>query len=99
MREKSSCATRCPNGACSARPKAILHSYRDVVWQYFEYFRDAAVARAAAGADRGEILRAVWGAFRALPLRTTYNLVGPRPLRKAFFATLWPGRPAATASF
>jgi hypothetical protein len=77
-------------------PKAILHSYRDVVWQYFEYFRDAAVARAASGADRTEIWRAVWGAFRALPLRTAWNLVGPRPLRRAFFATLAPRRPAAS---
>jgi glycosyltransferase involved in cell wall biosynthesis len=79
-------------------PKAILQSYRDVVWQYFEYFRDAAVARAAAGAERTEIWRAVWGAFRALPLRTAFNLVGPRPLRKAFFSALWPHRPAASAS-
>jgi glycosyltransferase involved in cell wall biosynthesis len=79
-------------------PKAILHSYRDVVWQYFEYFRDAAVARAAAGAERAEIWRAVWGAFRALPLRTAYNLVGPRPLRKAFFSALWPRPPAAPAA-
>lgn len=79
-------------------PKAMMNSYRDVVWQYFEYFRDAAIERAAAGADRGEVWRAIWGAFRALPLRTTFHLVGPRPLRKAMFATLAPRRPAAPAS-
>jgi hypothetical protein len=77
-------------------PKALMYSYRDVVWQYFEYFTEAAVARAASGADRGEVWRAIWGAFRALPLRTAMHIVGPRPLRKAFLATLLSHRPPAT---
>jgi glycosyltransferase involved in cell wall biosynthesis len=79
-------------------PKALTTSYRDVVWQYFQYFTEAAIARAAAGANRGEVWRAIWGAFRALPLRTTFHLVGPRPLRKAVIATLTSRRPSAPAS-
>jgi hypothetical protein len=78
-------------------PKALVHSYRDVVWQYFEYFTEAAVARAAIGAGRGEVWRAIWGAFRALPFRTVYHLLGPKPLRKAALASLAPHRPATPA--
>jgi glycosyltransferase involved in cell wall biosynthesis len=87
-----------PEWRVFSSPKALVFSYRDVVWQYFEYFTEAAVARAAAGADRGEVWRAIWGAFRALPLRTAYHLVGPKPLRKAALATFLSHRPATPAS-
>jgi hypothetical protein len=71
-----------------------MHSYRDVIWQYFEYFRDAAVSRAAEGANRADIWRAIWGAFRSMPLRTTMHIVGPRPLRRAFWSALTPQKAA-----
>ena len=77
-------------------PRAFTQAYRDVMWQYYEYFVDAAVERAD-GARRGEIWRAVWGAWRTFPLRATYQLIAPKPLRRAFFASLAPGRRAAVA--
>ncbi len=78
-------------------PRDFFHAYRDVVWQYFEYFCEAASSRAAAGAERGEIMRAISGAFRAMPLRSTLHLVGPRPLRRAFLSMLAPRKPADAA--
>ncbi len=69
-------------------PFGFMRSYRDVIWQYFEYFRDAAIARAAEGADRAEIWRAIWGSFCSLPGRTVLHIVGPRPLRRAFLSAL-----------
>ena len=71
-------------------PRGFLNSYRDVMWQYFEYFTEAAAARAASGADRKEIWRAIWGAFRVFPFRTIAHLIGPKPLRKALLAALAP---------
>jgi len=69
-------------------PKGLLASYRNVMWQYYEYFVDAATERAERGARRGEIWRAIWGAFRTFPLRASYHLVAPKPLRKAMLASL-----------
>lgn len=75
---------------------AILQSYRDVMWQYYEYFVEAAVARAPTG-RRADILRAVWGAWRTFPLRATYQILTPKPLQRAFFASLAPMRRTALA--
>jgi hypothetical protein len=75
-------------------PFGLTRSYRDVIWQYFEYFRDAAIARAAEGADRAEVWRAIWGSFCSLPGRTILHIVGPRPLRRAFLSTLAPRKSA-----
>ncbi len=78
-------------------PRGLLRSYRDVMWQYFEYFSEAAATRAAADADKAEIWRAIWGAFRVFPFRTALHLVGPKPLRKAFFTALAPRGSARSA--
>lgn len=77
-------------------PKAMLNSYRDVIWQYYEYFVDAAVARAEAG-EPG-VLRAILGAMRVFPARAAFHLVAPKPLRKALFTSLLSHRPARPAS-
>jgi len=72
--------------------RGLMNSYRDVMWQYFDYFVEAAAERAEEGSPRKEIWRAVWGAMRTFPLRATYHLVSPKPLRKAFLASLSPRR-------
>jgi glycosyltransferase involved in cell wall biosynthesis len=72
--------------------RAMAHSYRDVLWQYYEYFVEAAVDRAQKG-ERG-VWRAIWGAWRTFPLRATYQLIAPKPLRKAMLASLTPRRRA-----
>jgi glycosyltransferase involved in cell wall biosynthesis len=82
--------------------RGLTNSYRDVMWQYYEYFVEAAVERAQAGSPRKEVLRAVWGAVRTFPFRGAFHLIAPKPLRKAFLASLSPGRrlpppPVATA--
>lgn len=75
-------------------PKGLLQSYQNVMWQYYEYFVDAAAERAEQGAPRKEIWRAIWGAFRTFPFRAAYHLVAPKPLRKALLAS-FTARPAA----
>lgn len=72
--------------------KGLLGSYRNVMWQYYEYFVDAATERAGDGQPRAEIWRAIWGAMRTFPMRAAYHLVAPKPLRKAFLASLAPRR-------
>ncbi len=72
--------------------KGLLGAYRNVMWQYYEYFVDAATERADEGRARTEIWRAIWGALRTFPLRAAYHLVAPKPLRKAFLASLAPRR-------
>jgi glycosyltransferase involved in cell wall biosynthesis len=76
--------------------KAMMSSYRDVVWQYYEYFVEAAVTRAEAG-EPG-VLRAILGALRVFPLRGSYHLIAPKPLRKALLTSLFSHRPAKPAS-
>jgi glycosyltransferase involved in cell wall biosynthesis len=70
--------------------RAMTHSYRDVLWQYYEYFVTAAAERAEKG-ERAGVWRAIWGAWRTFPARATYQLVAPKPLRKAMLEALWPG--------
>lgn len=74
--------------------RALTQAYRDVMWQYYEYFVEAAVARADIGAERKEIWRAIWGAWRTFPMRATFHLVAPKPLRKALLQSLQPRRRA-----
>lgn len=70
-------------------PKGVLESYRNVLWQYYEYFVEAAVARAQSG-DRAGTWRAIWGATRTFPLRAAYHMIAPKPLRKAMWTALTP---------
>jgi glycosyltransferase involved in cell wall biosynthesis len=74
-------------------PRAVMQSYQNVMWQYYEYFVSAATERAEQGRPREEILRAIWGAFRTFPFRAAYHLIAPKPLRKALAASFSP-RPA-----
>lgn len=65
----------------------LARAYREVLWQYYAYFTDAAVERADAG-DHEAARRAIWGAFRTFPLRAAYHAIAPRPLRRALWASL-----------
>jgi hypothetical protein len=68
--------------------RGVLDAYREVLWQYYVYFTEAAAERARAG-DRKAARRAIWGAFRTFPLRATYHLVAPKPLRTAFVSAVF----------
>ncbi|MEQ1708145.1 MAG: glycosyltransferase family A protein [Terricaulis sp.] len=71
----------------------FTRAYRNMLWQYYEYFTDAAIERAQAG-DYVAARRAMLGAFRTFPLRAAYHSLSPRPLRAAFVAAAF-GRPMA----
>ena len=70
----------------------MARSYRDVLWQHYAYFVEAAVDRA----EKGEpgVWRAIWGAWRTFPLRTIHQLITSRPLRTAVQTALMPHRRA-----
>lgn len=68
--------------------RSMLGAYREVLWQYYVYFTEAAAERARAG-DRQSARRAIWGAFRTFPLRAAYHLVAPKPLRAALIRVLF----------
>lgn len=70
---------------------ALLDSYRDMLWQYYEYFVNAASERADNG-ERAGAWRAIWGAWRTFPLRASYQLIAPKPLRRALVSTLFQRR-------
>jgi glycosyltransferase involved in cell wall biosynthesis len=70
--------------------RALSNSYRDVLWQYYEYFSQAAVERGESG-DRKGVWRAIWGAWRTFPFRASLHLIAPKPLRRALIASLTPG--------
>ncbi|MEZ6030849.1 MAG: glycosyltransferase family 2 protein [Hyphomonadaceae bacterium] len=72
-------------------PFAFMGAYTKVVWQYFDYFTEAAIERSEQG-ERKAALGAVAGAFRVFPLRTLYHLVVFKPLGRATFRAIWPGR-------
>jgi glycosyltransferase involved in cell wall biosynthesis len=76
--------------------RAMTESYRDVLWHYYEYFVEAAVERA----EKGEpgVWRAIWGAWRTFPLRTTYQLIAPKPLRRAMLSALFGNRRTPVAN-
>lgn len=76
--------------------RAMTNSYRDVLWQYYEYFVEAASTRG----EKGEpgVWRAIWGAWRTFPLRATYHLIAPKPLRKAMLTALLGGRRSPVAN-
>jgi glycosyltransferase involved in cell wall biosynthesis len=77
--------------------RGLANSYRDVLWQYYEYFTTAASERAELGAPRKETWRAIWGAWRTFPLRATFHMIAPKPLRKALIASFAPRRPTTPA--
>ena len=67
--------------------RGVLSAYRQVLWQYYVYFTEAARERVRAG-DRPAARRAIWGAFRTFPLRAAYHVIAPKPLRAAFWGAL-----------
>jgi hypothetical protein len=77
-------------------PLDFSRAYTDTLRQFYQYFLDAAVERAERG-ERRRALAAIAGAFRVFPGRTTYNLVAPRPLRRAFLQIATPLRSAPAA--
>jgi glycosyltransferase involved in cell wall biosynthesis len=78
-------------------PTALHRAYTLVLWQYFEYFREAAIERAQRGDARGA-RHALLGALKTFPLRTAAHVLKSKPLRAAFEgAFLRPRRPRAKA--
>lgn len=71
--------------------RGLMNSYRDVMWQYYDYFVEAATGRAEQGAPRKDVWRAIWGAVRTFPLRGAYHLIAPKPLRKALVSSFTRG--------
>lgn len=70
-------------------PFAMMRAYKGVMWQYYQYFYEAAAARAEAGAAKAEVLRAIWGAARTFPLRAARDLVASGPLQRALRLSLF----------
>jgi glycosyltransferase involved in cell wall biosynthesis len=68
-------------------PASFLKAYTARLWHFYEYFVDAAVKRSEAG-DRTGAVQAIFGAFRVFPVRATYHMVAPKPLRKAALTVL-----------
>lgn len=66
-------------------PARFARAYREVLWQYFSYFTEAATERAAFG-DHAAARRAILGAVRTFPIRGAYHLLAPKPLRRALMA-------------
>jgi glycosyltransferase involved in cell wall biosynthesis len=72
-------------------PLEFSKAYTGTLTSYYQYFVDAAVERAESN-KRSEALRAIASALSVFPLRGAYHLIGPRPLRKAFWASIAPQR-------
>lgn len=70
----------------------IMKGYTLSIRQHFDYFVDAAVARAGAG-DRMRALAAIGGAFRVFPARTVFHLLLKPRLRGAALRSILPHRP------
>jgi len=68
-------------------PLEFSKAYSGTLMHFYRYFVDAAVERAERG-ERKEALRAIATALGISPLRGTYHLIAPRPLRKAFWASV-----------
>jgi hypothetical protein len=68
-----------------------VRGYTLSIRQYFDYFVDAAVARAQAG-DRKQALTAIAGAFRVFPGRTLFHLALKPRLRGAALQVILPRR-------
>jgi glycosyltransferase involved in cell wall biosynthesis len=78
-------------------PIDFSKAYSGTLMHFYRYFVDAAVERAERG-ERHQALRAIATALSIFPLRGTYHLIAPRPLRKAFWASIAPRRRATGAS-
>jgi glycosyltransferase involved in cell wall biosynthesis len=72
-------------------PLDFANAYSGTLWHFYQYFVDAAIERAARG-ERYSSFRAIATAFGIFPLRATYHLIAPRPLRKAFWTAILPAR-------
>ncbi|MEQ1781180.1 MAG: glycosyltransferase family 2 protein [Hyphomonadaceae bacterium] len=70
-------------------PLAMTKSYTLTMRQYFDYFVEAAVSRAAIH-DRGGARAAIGGAFRVFPMRTMAHLVLKPRLRGAALGAMTP---------
>jgi glycosyltransferase involved in cell wall biosynthesis len=68
-------------------PLDFSRAYSSTLMHFYQYFVDAAVERAARG-ERYNSFRAITTAFSILPFRAAYHLIAPRPLRKAFWASV-----------
>jgi glycosyltransferase involved in cell wall biosynthesis len=72
-------------------PLDFSKAYSGTLMHFYQYFVNAAIERASRG-DRYHAFRAIASAFAVFPLRAMYHLMVPRPLRKAFIASILPRR-------
>lgn len=70
-------------------PRGFMRAYTRILWQYFEYFRNAGDERARNG-DRKGCATAIYGAFRTFPLRTLWHLAAHKQLRSAAWCVIRP---------
>ncbi len=70
-------------------PLDFAKAYSGTLWHFYQYFVDAAIARAACG-ERFRAICAIGAAFSVFPLRATYHLVVQRPFRRAFCSAILP---------
>jgi glycosyltransferase involved in cell wall biosynthesis len=75
-------------------PIDFSNAYTGSLMHFYNYFVDAAIERAGRG-ERYGALRAIATAFGIFPVRAAYHLIAPRPLRKAFWASIVPWRRSA----
>jgi hypothetical protein len=70
-------------------PRAFTRAYSGTLMHFYDYFVGAATTRSEHG-QRMATLSAIAGAFRVFPLRATYHLLAPRPLRRALMLSMLP---------
>lgn len=70
-------------------PLDFSKAYAGTLMHLYFHFVDAAVKRAMRG-ERKDALRAIAATLGIFPIRAAYHLVAPRPLRKAFWASIAP---------
>ena len=70
-------------------PLDFATAYSKTLWHFYQYFMDAAIARAARG-ERRSALRAIAAAFSVFPARATYHLIFRSAFRRAFIAAILP---------
>lgn len=68
-------------------PLEFSRAYSATLMHFYLYFVDAALDLAQRG-ERREALRAIVTAVGIFPLRGSYHLIAPRPLRNAFWSSM-----------
>jgi glycosyltransferase involved in cell wall biosynthesis len=70
-------------------PLGVMRGYTLSIWQYFDYFIEAAVVRSEKG-ERAGALSAIVGAFRVFPGRAAFHIIARPRLRGAALRAILP---------